>query len=183
MYCMCTIVILVLSVKVYYCTSYVYRFHYARIDSESHSITFTHAISLVYRIPGVHAGEDYPHPEVGEMEMADEYLLLAVQNLSTTSPNTESKDESLLNSSSESSVPQSVSISRFGFSHSGILTGQSSTTSWEMDDVSWITHACTCTYECSKCNQGGSRIYTCTYVRTYVHACTYVRMCVLSIYM
>ena len=144
-------------------------------------VTFTHAISFVYRIPGVHAGQDYPHPEVGEMEMADEYLLLAVQNLSTTSPNTEPKDESLLNSSSESSVPQSVSISRFGFSHSGILTGHSSTTSWEMDDVSgshMYAHVRTSVTGAMKENVAST--HTHTYVRMYMHACVYtfyIRTC------
>jgi hypothetical protein len=91
--------------------------------------------NLDVKIPDENLHQRHPHPEMTDVEIEDEYLLLAVQNLSTEVPNDGAQEDNVLMSSPESSVPQSVSMSRYGVSHSGVLTGLSSATSWDMDDV------------------------------------------------
>jgi hypothetical protein len=90
--------------------------------------------NLDVKIPDENLHQRHPHPEMTDVEIEDEYLLLAVQNLSTEVPNDGAQEDNVLMSSPESSVPQSVSMSRYGVSHSGVLTGLSSATSWDMDD-------------------------------------------------
>lgn len=85
------------------------------------------------------AGSSHPPVDVAANDAADVYLSQTVKMFAPLSPVDGNKDAWSLHSSSNSSLPQSVSISRLGPTHSGVFTGQSSVTSWEIDDVSTCT--------------------------------------------
>ena len=82
------------------------------------------------------AASNHPPVDVAADDATEAYLGQAVKMFAPLSPVEGSKDAWSLHSSSNSSLPQSVSVSQLGPTHSGVFTGRSSATSWEIDDVS-----------------------------------------------
>lgn len=127
--------------------------------------TFT-KLSILLTVPNrqelplvVAAGSSHPPVDVAANDAAEVYLSQTVKRFAPLSPVDGSKDAWSLHSSSNSSLPQSVSVSRLGPTHSGIFTGRSSVTSWEIDDVSNLTVISQCFRLTGPCN------YIHTYVR------------------
>lgn len=86
------------------------------------------------------AASGHPSVDVANDDTTEAYLSHAVKLFAPLPPVDGNKDACSLHSSSNSSLPQSMSISQLGPTHSGVFTGRSSVTSWEIDDVRTHIH-------------------------------------------